>query len=71
MHPLKHPILPQHLTTPENDCDPENDENLSTYYGIESDADVSPEDDSDSHNDGADVNHDILPPPVDLFCDNS
>jgi hypothetical protein len=47
----------------------------STYYGIESDADVPPEDDSeaveDSHNDGADVNHDIPPPPVDLFCNNS
>jgi len=54
MHPPKHPTLPQLLTTPENDCDPENDENLSTH-GIGSDAEVPPEDDSeaaeDSHND--------------------
>jgi len=71
MHPPRYPTLPQLLKTPENDCDPENDENLSTY-DIESDAEVLPEDDSkaaeDSH-DEADVNHDIPPPPVDLFYD--
>jgi hypothetical protein len=44
MHPPKHPTLPQLLTTPENDCDLENDENLSTYYGIESAVEVPRED---------------------------
>jgi hypothetical protein len=61
MHPPEYSTLSQLLTTPENDCDPENDENLSTYYGIESDAEVLPEDDSeavqDSHNGDANVNH--------------
>jgi hypothetical protein len=42
MHPPKHPTIPRLLKIPENDCDPENDENLSTYYGIERAAEVPP-----------------------------
>jgi hypothetical protein len=48
MHLPKHPTMPRLLTTPEYDCDPENDENLSTYYGIESTAEVPREDDSEA-----------------------
>jgi hypothetical protein len=61
MHPPKNPTLPRLLTTPENDCDAEIDENLSTYIVIESAAEVPWEDDLEAVEDGhneADVNQD-------------
>jgi hypothetical protein len=71
-HLPKYPTPPQPLTTPANGGpDPENDENLSAY-GIESDAEVTPEDEAaeDNDDDGTGVNRDIPPPPVDLLYYN-